>query len=197
MAPLFPLMVAGGAMTHEAGKADDRTWGEPIEGQVISIATTKPLYESGDRIVLNVRIKNVATEDAPLFVGPGSPLDYDLTLLLVESPHLRSVDKHARPVLSPTREVPRTLQGRVVFDSPRGGGTFSGILKPGEERAVDIDLTRLFDMSLSGRYQIRAQRCVWGRRAIERRATATSNILEITIKERPYFERVGRARDFD
>ena len=90
-------------------------------------------------------------------------------------------------------KVPHSSSERPVSNPEKGGGNSPGVLKPGEYRSVAIDVTRLFDFSLEGKYLICVRMCVWDGEAF--RKAAKSNELEITVDGRlgnPVTERLGR-----
>ena len=192
-AKALAILLASAIASLESGAASENGaqkeigWGDAVDGQAISIATEKDVYEASERIVLTLRIKNVGEAEVPIRYPV--PFEYDLRVLLVDSPHAKAIDRRNAPVVPLKGAVPRTLYG--VLQLERLGSTTgaSAALKPGDHRAVQIDVNRLFDMSVAGKYTISAQRHVWKSRT-SLPSKATSNTLEIAIKDRSFFERV-------
>lgn len=176
---LLALVVSDGVAAETGTLADGETgskreWGEPVEGQAISIATEKASYSPGERIVLNVCFKNVGENDVPGVLT--SPLHvYRITVLLPNQ-----------------KEAPYTLFGKAHLGFPGGGGASTSVLRPQEERCAEIDLSRLFDMSRSGKYTVVATRSVWKDGAFNKSPRASSNKLEITLENRPHSWNVPR-----
>jgi hypothetical protein len=170
--------------------ADGRHWGKPVEGQAVSIATDKSAYAPSERIGLNIRFKNVNKTDLP--IRWTYPLQlYEVSVSLVEGPHRRALyDTEEGPtrVLPDSGHVPHTLYGKLKYESSRGGSVSSVKLKPNNYRESWIDLTRLFDMSLEGKYVVTVWGPVfkdggfWRKNGVLQRTA--SNDLEITIDGR-------------
>ena len=167
-----------------AGQDAARAWGKPVEGQAISISTERSAYAPGDRVVVKIRFKNLGTKDVRAGTS-GILNDYELAVSISEGAFRKRTIAAERGVISLIPEngqVPHTLFGKAKLEALRHGGFFGGVLKPGEYRSAAIDLTRLFDMSLEGKYVISVQRRVWDGK--EFRKKATSNELEVAIDGR-------------
>ena len=179
------------------GTADDggRAWGKSIAGQAISIATDKAAYAPSQRIVLNIRLKNVGKVDVRLSRAYVL-YDYDVTVLLVGGRDRNAAyDGPTGPVqaIPENGQVPHTLLGKVRLESGRGGGHSYPVLKPGQYAAAAIDLTRLFDMSLEGKYVVSVKRSVLSGGGVAKEAT--SNELEVTVDGRlgnPIWQNLGK-----
>ena len=79
--------------------------------------------------------------------------------------------------------APLTLYGKKWL-SRRSSGVFGGTLKPGETRSLDLELSRLYDCTLEGKYTVTVDRTVMVLKDGKwEAATAVSNKLEITVSE--------------
>jgi hypothetical protein len=171
---------------QDHGVPEARPWGAQVSGQALSISTDKQTYEAGERIVLDVRLRNFGSAGVGIVCGLGPAANEEYNVVIVESPHMPGVDEHGIPFVPPGGVVPLTLYGRRAFD--RGGGSSGGIgtLRPGTEKSHTLDLTHLFDMSLDGKYRISMSRYVWGIPRTEPPKKATSNTIELTVKYTPF-----------
>ena len=80
-----------------------REWGNPVNGQAISIAVEKEKYITGDKIILDIAVKNVSDHDVKSLVS------YPLALFRI------------RVLLPDGHKAPLTMWGRrEVLDSPGG-----------------------------------------------------------------------------
>jgi hypothetical protein len=143
-------------------------WGEQVEGYRLSLSTDKAQFAPGERVDLHVVLRNVGPDDARVATG-------------------RLMVFHTFTVLLPSgQEAPLTLYGqRQVQSRLNPGGRGVVVLEPGEELTTDLDLNRLFDMTLTGTYKVTAKRAVWSRGEPRETVHVVSNTLEITIKARP------------
>ena len=152
----------------ETNKPVEKTWGDAVEDQAVSITTEKAVYAPGERIVLNACLKNIGQHDVKAITMQPSPI-YQVSVLLPDG-----------------KELPLTLYGNSIFKNPwKIGSRSTRILKPGEETHVEeLQLSRLFDFSLAGKYVISVKRAVIRRDGTVRpKLYATSNKLEITVDE--------------
>ncbi len=121
---------------------------------------------AGQRIVLSICYKNVGQQEVRVMRGNKLAL-YDLRIVLPDG----------------TR-APPTLFGKGAFESSRRFARTVGVLKPGEEACVEIELSRLFDMSLAGAYTISAQRAVFKKSGdVDQQFKAESNTVQVRIVE--------------
>ena len=147
-------------------KDDGWSWGDPVYGQAISISTGKPAYPPSERIVLNICLRNTGT--VPVRFPTDDPLlEYRIKVLLPDG-----------------KKAPTTLRGTQRFSIGTGGGG-SSVLRPGRSREMRIDLTRLFDFSLAGRYTISVERTLLGPVSVEAPPrVAKSNQIKVVVDER-------------
>lgn len=163
--PTLVLSDSGtGSKTNNAGK---KIWGDAVEDQALSIMTKKAAYAPGERIILNVCLKNIGQHDVKVITTQPSPI-YQVSVLLPDG-----------------KESPLTLYGNSIFKNPwEDGSQSTRILKPGEETHVELQLSRLFDFSLAGKYVVSVKRAVIRKDGTVRpKLYATSNKLKITVDE--------------
>lgn len=145
-------------------------WGDAIEGQSLLITSTKDTYAPGERIVLDVAFKNVGQENVrALKIAPLAA--YEITVLLPDGNH-----------------APFTLFGQRSLEGSKDGSRSLAQLTSGDQLSAEFELSRIFDMTLSGKYKVFVQRKVWKDGAISRSLKATSNTFEITVgqlREKP------------
>ena len=149
-----------------------RKWGESVEGQSVSIATEIPVFASGDRILMNIRVKNV---------GYGNlKVRYDgyMRAQFIFSVDLKFADG---------KPVPLTLEGQKELhdEAERGKGSFRGTgLRHGEELSFgSVVLTTLYDLSRAGKYIASARMKVVKDGGGYAKTDAVSNILEFSVSE--------------
>ncbi len=186
---LSMLAIGGASVAAETERLKARECGETVEGFSISIATAKAVYEAGERIVLNAQIKNVGKEAAIAFLHP--PYGYKLTVLLMDSPWSSALHEYNAAAVPPSGLIRYTLFGGLI--NSVGSSTGSGLkhkFKPGEARCTEIDLSRVFDMSIHGKYWVSAECIVWSGRATNEPTRAMSNILDVTVSNRPVDRRL-------
>jgi hypothetical protein len=159
-----PSENGGGAAKPAADVFQD--WGPAVYGQSVSITTDRSAYAPGERIILRMHLKNF-TNDEVRALSWRNPHVYRLSVSLPDG-----------------KPAPLSLYGEKYF-SERSSGVFGGELKPGQTRSLDVELSRLFDFSLEGKYAVSVERYVHTLK--DRKdgspATATSNRLEITVGE--------------
>ena len=150
---------------NEQGR--EKTWGTAVKGQALSISTEKAAYAPGKPIVLSVCFKNFGREDVE--VVKTAPLGiYRVDVLLPDG-----------------KKSPLTLFGTQREDSEGEGSKTIGALKPGEEARVELELSRLFDFTVAGKYTVSVERAVWNDGGFSSTVKAVSNKLEITVEEPP------------
>ena len=146
-----------------AGGATDRKWGDVVGGQALSVATEKSAFAPGERIVLNIRFNNVGKADVRATLD-GTLDIYEVAVLLPDG-----------------KPAPQTLFAKNYYRRRSGSRSYP-VLKPGRYYADTINIARLFDFSVNGKYVITAKRHVWKDGGFK--DTATSNPLEIVIDDR-------------
>jgi hypothetical protein len=155
---------------------DKREWGMPIESQSISIKTNKTIYAPEEPINLNVAYKNVGHDDVKY--GIRAPLAiYEINVYLPSGIYFIEGD-----ALKEKKESPLTLYGRKLQDNSNLIVSQSNkIIKPGEQRTDELELSRIYDFSLDGKYTIIVKKKIRKHDNEKEITTVTSNKLEITI----------------
>jgi hypothetical protein len=181
--PSTIILAGGPGRAQDGDTPKNREWGQLVFGQALSIGSDKEVYDAGERVVVDFRHKNFSGAGVP--IHHDGPSDDEFTVVLAKSPYTRFIDDRSVPFVPPGGLIPFTLYGRLRLGPngiPSGGG---GTFRAGKERSFPIDLTRVFDMSMDGTYRITASRYVWKSRS-EKPAKATSNTIEVTVRETPY-----------
>jgi hypothetical protein len=140
------------------------TWGAAVDGQALSVATTKTTYTPGEPIVLSARFKNIGPNDVKV-VQAYAPKIYHLEVLYPDG-----------------KSAPLTLFGKGTSESPFAGRSVA-TLKPGEETRAELELSRLFDFTVAGTYTVSAERSVWKDGVFSSKVKARSNELKIAVVE--------------
>ncbi len=151
---VFILARSVGAANEDgssAHKDEDRKWGQAVNGQALSIATAKSEYASGDPVVLNIIFKNVGNEEVRS-ATQAFFANFRIVVLFTEdqSRWAHSVPGHHEvfDLLPKGNEVPPTLYGKYEMERSFRGSRSFPVLKPGTSQVFDVDLNRLFDMTL-------------------------------------------------
>jgi hypothetical protein len=150
------------------GDKPKRQWGEAVNDQAISIATNKGEYAPGEKIILDIRHKNVGREDVRAWLTGWWLAVYDIEVS----------DWNGK-------SVPLTLYGQRRLDTARMiGNAGSGPLHPGEEIGLCINLTRLFDLSNEDTYTVVVKRRLKFRDRKREEGAIGSNKIEIRVRDR-------------
>ena len=154
---------------------ENRAWGKPVEGQALSIATSKAAYACGEDIVVRMSLKNVGRT-------------------VVVDPRHRCVPHcalyYSFSVTVPGGEaVPMTRLGKVWFqpcESASGDHPFgwSGRLEPGGCFGERVSLDWYFDMARPATYVVQAKWKVVANGGRLSLLQALSNKLEASILAR-------------
>jgi hypothetical protein len=142
-----------------------------VEGQSLSISTSKSIYAPGEEITLIARIRNVGHTEIREWRDR-----YEL-LLSVYSIRVSPVEGG---------EVPMTAYGREQRDKEHEramGSHASRKLKPNGEVSDEIVLTWYYDFSRAGKYLVSAKKKVVKADGSLSPAEATSNKLAVTVDE--------------
>jgi hypothetical protein len=154
----------------------DQEWRAPVQGQVLGIATDREAYAPGEPITLKIYLKNVSVHE--IHFVRWSALDMFRTSVF----------------LPDGKPAPLSLYGKERFSRNHSSGWSFSLLKPGEVVSFNVELSRLFDFSLEGRYMVSVAGGavkVKGKEVASTDATSLrftlekveSNRLEITIDE--------------
>ncbi len=141
-------------------KDNKREWGKQIEGQEISIRTTKLRYAPEERIILHIIYKNAGKN--PVITYSGTGRHYEITVTRQDG-----------------KETPLTTFGKGAFDRIFHRHIIQ--IQPGEDQETDYLLSRIHDLTSDGKYTIIAKRTVGKDEKGKDIITITSNKLEITI----------------
>ena len=132
-------------------------------GAGISISTENAAYAPGKTIVLSLCFRMWERRTCRSR-AVSSLAVYKVTVLLPDG-----------------KQAPLTLFGQGASRPPGSIGVEG--LKPGNEISTRLDLTRLFDFTLPGKYTVVVQRPVSKDRTFVAALNATSNKLELTVDE--------------
>jgi hypothetical protein len=137
-----------------------KEWGKPVEGQQISIRSSKLRYASEERVILHIVYKNGGK--AAFATDSGTGRHYEITVTRQDG-----------------KETPLTVYGTVAFSRIFGRSRIQ--IQPGEEEETDYLLSRIHDLTADGKYTITATRKVGKDEKGKDVITVISNKLEITI----------------
>jgi hypothetical protein len=153
-----------------------RKWGTAIENQAISIITNETNYAPGDTIILNIVFKNVGNMDIKT-VNRHPLAMYNITVLLPKGVLLQRDN-----TIKEIKESPLTLYGQRMNDNLNAINMRSIIiLEPGDQICDNLELSRIYDFTLEGKYTIIVNKEIWKRDNEKEFTTVISNKLEITI----------------
>lgn len=190
--PLMRVIFIAGAclVLNNSGWADDKVdkalpdkkpvetavSGPVVEGFALSVSTEKKQYKPGEAINLLVSLKNVGETPVSFRAPLSRILAYQFEVLI--PPEAFMITKIAK-------KAPKTLYGRIFTDSSGIDSINTVHLNRGDAMTVPIPINRIFDMSLSGAYQISASTRQCGRTERKETVTIISNPLEIIVQEPP------------
>jgi hypothetical protein len=154
---LFAVQAGGGTPPKPVSQL---TWGSVSKGLVMSIQSSESPYKSNGPINLAIRIKNVSGQDITIN-------------------RLSWVMEYSFEVRAPDRSL---VAMRTDPNAPAAWSNPSVWLKPGAIYCVDIDLSRVYALSGSGTYSVRAKTAI-ALQGVRPTAytTLTSNTAEVTI----------------
>jgi hypothetical protein len=135
-----------------------------LQGLLLNIKANKSEYLSTDAIILTMTLKNAGKSD--VLVGFSNPINF--------------FKFHV--TLSTSEEAPRTLRGARIWESRLHiYSMFSDALAPGQELSVTLPISALYDMTLTGKYQISASVATSGVQGAKVPLTVDSNIVSINM----------------
>jgi hypothetical protein len=162
------LLIIFGVVTANAQSTTNevkREWGQEIQGYSISISTSKNVFAPAEPISMTITLKNIGKESLWLVRG-NTFLFYNVNVLLPDK-----------------KPAPQTLYGARRIGNASGiAGVASYYLKPGEETSTEIPLSRLFDFSLAGTYEISVIRKIKIQKD-NQWLDVPSNQIEVTVDE--------------
>jgi hypothetical protein len=110
-------------------------WGKPVGGAALSISTPKTTYFAGERIILDIELKNFSHRD-------------------VKTVFRSALDAYSVNVLLPDgKESPQTLFAREHVGVGIGS-RFGTTIHPGQSVFLRLHVSRLYDFSLPGTYTL-------------------------------------------
>lgn len=126
----------------------------------LTISTPEPEIPAGSVIRLNIRVKNVSEEPIGFVTRGQSRAEQSFTINVL--------DDAGKP-------VPKTQYGNSLH--PERGRAVGGSLNPGQEGEEFTILSRVFDLSMPGKYLVQVERT--DRR---RQTTVKSNTITIWVQ---------------
>lgn len=138
---------------------------DTVEGYTLSVETQNDTYRIGDKISVRVRLKNVSED----------------TVRIRQATPFRTFDIELK--LPDGKKAPLTLFGQRVLFSGALGSKSARELKPSEEYESSFNLSRIFDMTLAGKYDLTVSKKVWIRDGGTKTKTVSSPSLTISVTE--------------
>lgn len=144
------ILSGGGLVTAQERNAAQQLEDErnvAISGFELSISTDKKDYQVGELVTITAKLRNVSQTDARV-QGPGDILFYKMDV------RLTPLDPAEPGSQSKETMAQVTAYGRDRFNplNSIGWGGFS--IRAQHERVYNFELSKLYDMSLPGRYRI-------------------------------------------
>jgi hypothetical protein len=129
------LAIPSAACPPGGDEAPATDWGKPVGGAALSISTAKTTYSAGERIVLDIELKNVSHRD--VWTWSRSVWNaYSVSVLLPDG-----------------KESPQTLFARKHVGVWLGS-RFHNTIHPGQSVFLRLHVSRLYDFSLEGTYTL-------------------------------------------
>ena len=148
--------------TEKGRGMSDLEWGASTGGWLLSISLDKPKLVVGEKVVVTLVTKNAANR--PQKIPTWSRwTTYSFNLRDEQAP------------------IPATMFGRQMEDNRGSGSMGRAELAPGESIVIELPLSRLFDLSLAGRYTVQASRIVED--GAGRQVPLASNFVSFEITE--------------
>jgi hypothetical protein len=169
MAILIVAIQSSLAVPSDTDATPKRHWGKTFGGGLaMSIATDKSTYAPGERVILDLLLRNVGESDVNV-----SSLDMFLGFRIIVS-------------LPDGKTVPYSRWGkqRRTSANEREGSRFGAPFAPGQQLECKINLSRLFDFTEEGKYRIVVNRTSIVAQLAHKPPAGTSNVIEIEIAER-------------
>jgi hypothetical protein len=107
---------------------DDTEWGEPADGQSISIKTTKSAFGPEEKISLSITFKNRSTHPVKMQFTGNIFGTYEFSVEYEDG-----------------KATPQTALGKALASDPNKGYMASREMEVGEECTRDVPLSRYFD----------------------------------------------------
>ncbi len=161
----MPAQAQEGRDEQVGAAAKKSPHGEAVEGQALSLVSDKRVYAPGERVVIGIRLIDVGAADAFGSVCP--------------------ISRPTLTVSSSGGPVPKTRRALAVHSDAAhvDGSGITFTLKPGESRDEQVDLNLVYDMTVAGKYRVRAKRKVQTAAGDWSPTECVSNDLEITVDD--------------
>jgi hypothetical protein len=161
-------LTPGLAWTQEKEKGKkppEPVWGPATEGYRLSLRSSQTDYRKGEKISLEIVLQNAASNDGKVVVShPLRHYNFDV-------------------VRADGTAVPMTPKGKKMLEAVEASHRDVQVLKPGEQTVEELDVSKVFDLTLAGEYRIKVSCAVWNRADRKKFSTVTSNTLTIKITE--------------
>ena len=139
----------------------------PKEGYLLSVSTSKQNYTGDEPVMLNVILTNVSKQDSDIIVG--SPIGlYDIKII---KPNFQ------KAVI--------TQQCEKLIERGQSGMSMLTTLKSGGRRVDTINVNRLYEPFLPGKYRISVARRIKKRSRENEYTTLESNSVFFTVVSNP------------
>ena len=131
-------------------------FGQAVSEQpfTVSISTEKSTFKSGDPIPVKVELTNTSNKD----LNVSSGVDLNSGVLFTHSFEVHNETGKLVPPRIHTHQQSQTGSAPAKPEEnptgPETGRVIFGVLKPGEKYSVVDDISRVYDLSESGRYTI-------------------------------------------
>ncbi|RYG66287.1 hypothetical protein EON80_15715 [bacterium] len=165
-------MGAGVAMQAQESKEEipenrEIQFGPPNSGYALGIRTSKDVYTWGERILLQVDLKNVSEQE-------------------VMVNFTNRMSKFRMEVVMPDGKIaPTTLYGEWLKRPAPWRRTVVQYVQPGKAVNVDFDLNRIFDMSRAGKYTVRVSSPIVYNADVTKVVAVKSVDLQLEVKTTP------------
>jgi hypothetical protein len=153
---------------QQASPAKLREWGQQSGAHQLSISSDEGQYAAGETVRVTAVLKNV-TDESVLLMQQDPAIFYDMDIRVPVQPW---IPLSPRAALTEFGERQR---------NPAIGGSRGGNLKPGDESIRELELNKLYYMTIPGDYRIRFSCKVLLKRQDDPRITVTSNEIKVTI----------------
>ncbi len=153
----------------------------PKEGYLLSVSTSKQNYTGDEPVMFNVISTNVSKQDSDIIVG--SPIGlYDTKIIKLGF-----------------QKAVITQQGEKLIERGQSGMSMLTTLQPGGKRVDTINVSRLYEPFLPGKYRISVARKIKKRSSDNEYTTLESNSVFFTVTtvssypklKTPHFNQIG------
>lgn len=139
--------------------------GEVAEGLRVSVEMADTTVPLGKGVTVSLMLSNVGTDEIPIGYSQDLFYEYDIDLR------------------TDGKAVSLTEDGRQQVSLASKASSILGTLKPHEAWRTEVDLSRLFDLSMAAKYELRVTR------KFQNRKIVTSGVLEFEVVDEPTSDR--------